>query len=834
MSTSQYILSEFKRLFAKKTVLLSVLICIFVPLVYAMIMLSPKWGPYDNLDNLPIAVVNSDEGAVKDGEEINVGDELIENLKTNEELGWEFVTKEEAQRGMDRMKYYMMIEVPSNFSENALTVLDDNPQRPELKFIQNEGLHFMAAQVTDKAAESLKNQLSTQVTETYVDNVFSQLGDVADGFAEAHEGSEQISDGAGQLKDGSDEILTSLIDKSSDISRLADGAKELNAGTGELQNSLVVKQPDISRLANGALELNAGTGTLLSNLQNKSSDIAKLADGAQQVNDGTGLLLSTLNEKSSDIKKLSDGAVELKSGAKELQSGSKQLLEGTKTAKDGSAQLKAGLDEQLVPGSAELAAGVLQAQQGVNETIESMGTLYESLEFLSTLDKEHPMYDGILDTVLKQLEQSLQDAPQKQNDFQRLVDGANQLRDGLKKGSEFNNGLSALNSGLAELVEGQEQLNAGATQLADGASQIADGNKTVKSGWDELEKNVAVLHDGTTQIADGNKTVKNGWQELTTGATQLHDGSTQIADGNQTVESGWRELTAGATQLHDGSTQIADGNQTVEEGWGALTDGVTQVDDGLGELLDGSGQLVEGLLGGVERTSSLNPTEANKVMFASPVVLDGEVINSFPFYRNANAPYILTLALFVGVMAMSFVVPYRKPASLPSTGMSWFIGKVTKLSALVTIQAILISLFSLLILKIEVQSSILFIFFSIWVSLTFLMIVLFLIALAGNIGRFVALVFVVLQLSTTGSDLPIHMLPEGLRKLSTFLPFTYSLDGYNNIITLGSISKVWANISVLFIYFAVFAALSLIVFLIRHRNEKERYDFSEEIEESIG
>src|SRR5690625_3494221 len=177
MSTSQYILSEFKRLFAKKTVLLSVLICIFVPLVYAMIMLSPKWGPYDNLDNLPIAVVNSDEGAVKDGEEINVGNELIDNLQDNEELGWEFVTAEEAQRGMDKMKYYLMIEVPRDFSENALTVLDDNPQRPELKFTQNEGLHYMAATVTDSAIDSLKDQLSTQVTETYVENVFDQLGD---------------------------------------------------------------------------------------------------------------------------------------------------------------------------------------------------------------------------------------------------------------------------------------------------------------------------------------------------------------------------------------------------------------------------------------------------------------------------------------------------------------------------------------------------------------------------------------------------------------------------------------------------------------------------------
>src|SRR5699024_4052121 len=98
-----------------------------------------------------------------------------------------------------------------------------------------------------------------------------------------------------------------------------------------------------------------------------------------------------------------------------------------------------------------------------------------------------------------------------------------------------------------------------------------------------------------------------------------------------------------------------------------------------------------------------------------------------------------------------------------------------------------------------VHSSIQFIAFSIWVSLTFLMIVLFLVVLAGNIGRFAALAFAVLQLSTTGSDLPVHMLPEGLRNLSVFLPFTYSIDGFKNIVTLGSFSDVWAYDSVLFI-----------------------------------
>src|SRR5699024_5057377 len=96
------------------------------------------------------------------------------------------------------------------------------------------------------------------------------------------------------------------------------------------------------------------------------------------------------------------------------------------------------------------------------------------------------------------------------------------------------------------------------------------------------------------------------------------------------------------------------------------------------------------------------------------------------------------------------------------------------------------------------------------------MIVLFLVVLAGNIGRFIALAFAVMQLSTTGSDLPIHMLPEGLRNLSSFLPFTYSIDGFKNIITLGSNSKIWSDVGVLFIYLAIFNNLSAVVLFIHY------------------
>src|SRR5699024_12680462 len=92
--------------------------------------------------------------------------------------------------------------------------------------------------------------------------------------------------------------------------------------------------------------------------------------------------------------------------------------------------------------------------------------------------------------------------------------------------------------------------------------------------------------------------------------------------------------------------------------------------------------------------------------------------------------------------------------------------------------------------------------------------------------------FAVLQLSTTGSALSIHMLPEGLRNLSSFLPCTYSIDGFKNIITLGNSSKIWSDVGVLFIYLALFGILSAVVFFIRYRKISDEIEQEEVVDES--
>ena len=293
---------ELARLTEKKGVLFSVLGVLLVPIVYVAILLSATWSPYDNLDNLPVAFVNKDLGANSGGSAINIGQDLVEELQQNPALGWEFVSQEEANKGLKSQKYYMVVEIPEDFSQKASSVLDANPVVPELRYIQNEGLNFMASQVTKSATEKLREQLGNKITATYTQTLFSRLGDISNGFASGADGSNKLFEGTTTLSDGTSQLLQSLNDKSGDIQKLATGAATAESGAGQLLSS---------------------------------------------VKNGEG-----------DIKKLAAGSKEVVQGINSLKAGSEQVLNGLKSAKAGSASLTTGLEKQLQPGSQQLASGL--------------------------------------------------------------------------------------------------------------------------------------------------------------------------------------------------------------------------------------------------------------------------------------------------------------------------------------------------------------------------------------------------------------------------------------------------------------------------------------------
>src|SRR5699024_12207215 len=121
--------AEWKKVFRHKMLILMMIVIPLVPIIYSGIILSAYWDPFGNTSNLPVAVVDQDEPSELEGETLNIGDELITNLKENDDLDWHFVSQNEAQAGFESGDFYMVITIPKDFSKRASTVLEDNPEK---------------------------------------------------------------------------------------------------------------------------------------------------------------------------------------------------------------------------------------------------------------------------------------------------------------------------------------------------------------------------------------------------------------------------------------------------------------------------------------------------------------------------------------------------------------------------------------------------------------------------------------------------------------------------------------------------------------------------------
>ncbi|WP_125154264.1 YhgE/Pip domain-containing protein [Clostridium rectalis] len=149
-------------------------LCI-LPSLYAWINIKACWDPYSNTGNLPVAVVNKDEGALFNGKSINVGNEVVESLKKNKNIGWKFIDEWQANNGLNEGKYYAMIEIPSNFSKGLVSLASTDPQKPNIIYKANEKANAIATKITNAAKESVAREIKTNFVDAVNEKAFEKL-----------------------------------------------------------------------------------------------------------------------------------------------------------------------------------------------------------------------------------------------------------------------------------------------------------------------------------------------------------------------------------------------------------------------------------------------------------------------------------------------------------------------------------------------------------------------------------------------------------------------------------------------------------------------------------
>lgn len=779
--------AEWKNI-AKSTWLKIVLCAIMIiPMIYACVFLGSMWDPYGNTDQLPVAVVNNDKEVEYNDSTMDIGKQLSDKLAKNDSMDFNIVSSSKAQKGLKDGKYYMIITIPENFSKNATTLLDDDPQTMMLTYTTNPQTNYVATKMDDSAMAKVKAEISSTVTKTYSKILFKNVKTLSKGFKTAADGSQKLSDGVNTAKDGNATITENL-------NTLASSALVFNDGADSLVKGLSAYTEGVSTAKAGAQQLDNNSATL--------------NNGAAQLKAGSSQLLSAVQAAE---KQLGDGINASAGQLNTLTSSNKQMAESSK-------QLSAALTKiQGAINSNNLVENDAQAAKKVDGMISTLSTT------ISTMNNNAAQLNQLAAAEKKQAEQLQATQPQAAQELMlKATSHATQAATLQQVASQLSSSintddlkqLSTLLNGNAAVLKNQTAANAKTQQLLASSQQLATANNTAVGSLVTNLKTVQASMKGTStsvgmvgavsQIDNGLSTLQSGLKTYTGGVKQVNNGLGTLASNNATLNSGASQLAEGALKISSGSNQLAAGSATLGEG--------------LNTISEGTGTLTSSLKD-ASKKSNIKSTSKTYKQMSTPVDTEKKELTNMPNNGHAMAPYMMSVALYVACMALSLMYPFGKGMTTTDSPVKFLLAKATVMVPLSIVQA-LILYFSLKgFCGFTPARPGLCLAFMLLLSLAFMAFIAFLAIAFGRIGEFIALIFMVFNLGASAGTYPLETAPHWYKVLHPFVPFTYSVNGFRSVIANATAVP---TTEILFFVGLLVVSVLLTYLIVRHRSKTHK------------
>ena len=512
-------------------------------------------------------------------------------------------------------------------------------------------------------------------------------------------------------------------------------------------------------------------------------------------------------------KKLSDGNDQLASGIVTLVESSDQLDTGAKTLKNGVAQYTKGVGS-LKTGAKQLSQGINQLSNKSTSLVDGIGQLENGAKTLQEGIKSYTNGVGSLKTGLSQLSQNSeavnQGAANISSSVAALSQAATQLKQAAAALPQDNPMFSQMSTAIAGISDGLSALNTGASQFKTSLGTYTQGVDQANTGAIELNKNSTALVNGSSALTGGINQISQNLPALTNGITQLKTGSSELAQGATQLDSNSSQLVNGATQLANGTGQLVNGA-------GKLEDGSSQLTGGFDQLTDGTSQLKDGLADGAKK-SHMDTSEKNIKMFASPVETKDQEISSVKNNGSAMAPYMMSVALYVAAMAFTLMYPLMNKIQRSKSGFRYWGGKASVMYTVSTLSAIVMILLLMAVNGLDpVQRTNTFLF-AILVSAAFMSMIVFFNAAFGRIGEFIMLIYMVINLGGSAGTYPLETSAPWFKSIHPFVPFSYSVDGFRNVISMGDPSLMVHDVQILLMMVVSFAIATIIYYTYRRKN----------------
>lgn len=702
---------DVKRICHNPIALLVTIGIIILPSLYAWFNIAASWDPYGNTNGVNVAVANTDAGYEIAGISLHIGDDVIENLKANDQIGWQFMSEQEALTAVESGQCFAAVVIPSDFSEKLASILTTNIQKPQIEYYVNEKKNAIAPKITDKGVSAIQQQINKTFIETTSEVALRILNEADDVFVE-NKGS--LLERLRTTLDATSQNLASFRQA---IAAFCSGADAISALITTLNHSL----PS----ADSLLEAGQTTITDSRDLINASRNISN-----RLVDDMGGLLNDAENT------------------AADINNSLQEIFVTVETDTSTAARLLGQLE-------------------------------YPATRMLSTNQK-------IADN-LKKINRAL---PKPLTAIDRIT---NKMDTQAKSLRHF---LSLLDDAQNVLITSGTLPNDLRQQLQDVINDNKEQFRDIRSTYDreisgELSSAIDLLYDGLDDVT-----------------VLLNSGATGIGHIQDSLESMGTVMTSSKEALQSTASLLAQGEEKINDIRNQL--------DGLSN--DEAFQKLQEILAN-------DPTIAGSFL-SEPVEVHTNQLYPIENYGSAMTPFYSILAIWVGGLILVAIVKcqvkedetyhHLKPYQT-------YFGRYLLFMVIGLLQALVIVLGDLFILKIYCVDKLPFVLCALLASIVFTNMIYTLTLTFTDVGKAIAVILLVLQVAGAGGTFPVEVMPTFFRVLNPLLPFTHGINAMRECVA-GIYPAAFTKD---LIYLGIFLLISLAIALLFRRPLMRAVDFFE-------
>ncbi|WP_336780579.1 YhgE/Pip domain-containing protein [Paenibacillus illinoisensis] len=843
---------------------------ILLPGVYDWVNVKSVWDPYSNTQGIKIAVTTEDQGATVAGTTVNIGDELVSSLKENHKLGWTFVDQAEASRGVQTGEYYASLLIPRDFSSKITGIVDGKLERPEVVYTVNEKVNAIAPKITGSGVSSITTQINESFTEAVSEAVLTKLKEAGveidaqlptlrkmeNGIFTLEKNLPAIQS-AGQKVLEVEKAMPEIVKEAQKIVEVEKRLPEINEAA---QYILKVQEywPQIMKASAEVLAIQERIPDIrnaverIQEVDEHFGEVSGVIDTALTKTDKALTIVTAAQDKLVTVSGITENGVELAEGMNRFVDASEEafqtigpvirqnllLVQQIASAGGDLFERFQSTDLSALPTADELDSIAVRLAVAV-KLVDSMADLLGKMD---NLLPNHPLADKItrLNTLSDKLQLQMKLAGIISDALRRNTTPPADIIDQLSKLSEeINSGvdriLGAYDAEIAPaLTTGADKLrsilSASADTLQDAQDKLPDvadilsaTKEGITFGQTELRKIQSDLPQIQNKIHEISQTLQSKSkafiQALNTVAPLIQNDLPKVgAKLNEAADFVRNDLSQAEKQIGRASDFVQHQLPEVEKGVHRvatlvredlpdLESAISKAADKLREVESNNqfAELAKLLRGDIEEESAF---------LASPVQIKENQLYPIPNYGSAMSPFYGVLSLWVGSTLLISLL--RAEAENPDgkfRGYQLYLGRLGTFLTIGLLQAVCVTVGDMLILGTYVADKIWFVLFAMLVSAVFVTITYTLLSVFGNIGKGIAIIFMVFQFSSSGGTFPISMTSPFFQALNPFMPFTYAISLLRE--SVGGI--LWQAALMDILWLCIFIALSLILALVLKR-----------------